>query len=133
MYNLLKPVLKAVGGRPMVVITPMPCYLKNRCCSDTDHPTNFREDDYGQEMKAKLFELRVNIRTFLFTDNIRRVAVINPTPIMEKMEQSEVWRVDPVHPKAELYKKLASMALGSLEGSRGERRQPAGILLRKET
>ena len=46
MYNLLKPVLKAVGGRPMVVITPMPRYLKTRCCEDTDHLTNFREDDY---------------------------------------------------------------------------------------
>ena len=115
MYNLLKPVLKAVGGRLMVVITPMPRYLKTRCCEDTDHLTNFREDDYGPGMKTKLDELRVNVGTFLFTDNIRRAAVINPAPIMEKMEQAEVWGEDPVHPKAELYKKLASMALCSLE------------------
>ena len=43
------------------------------------------------------------------------MVVINPTPIMEKMEQSAVWGEDPVHPKDEFYKKLASMALGSLE------------------
>ena len=119
----------------MVVITPMPRYLKTRCCEDTDHLTNFRKDDYGPGMKTKLGELRVNVGTFLFTDNIRRAAVINPAPIMEKMEQAKVWGEDPVHPKAELYKKLASMTLCTVQPRKGlgERCEPAGLRLRNET
>ena len=115
MYNMLKPVLKAVGGCPILVITSMPRYFKGKCCSNSEHLSNFSDDDYEAKMKMKLDELRVNIRTFLYTDNIRRVIVINPTPIMEKMEQSAAWGEDPVHPKEDFYKKLASMALGSLE------------------
>ena len=68
----------------------MPRYLKKKCCNHIEHLSNFSDDSYETEMKMKLDELRVNTRTFLYTDNIRRVVVINPTPIMEKMEQSAV-------------------------------------------
>ena len=90
-YNMIKPVFRVAGSVPLVVLTPMFRYVAGRCCGDEDHLTNAGDPEFESDLAAKLDEVRINMRTFLFMDNIRCANVINPTPLMTKMKREECW------------------------------------------
>ena len=54
---------------------------------------------------------------------MRRVTVINPTPILDKIGKREAWGASPVHPNSIFYTKLAELSLVSIETLRGKRRR----------
>ena len=57
------PVLRAAGGRPLILIGPLPRFHSAKCCDSSDHVTNFRavlkilirkNKNYFQESKSEL-------------------------------------------------------------------------------
>ena len=73
LYKLMKPILEAAGQKPFIVITPMRRYAINPCCTNQEHVTNISSESYEEKMENDLEEVRVNMRSWLFGDNIRRV------------------------------------------------------------
>ena len=130
-YNAVKPILMAAGTRPLIVITPFPRYMCSPCCPDKEHITNFSKDDYMDTMLASLSEIRNNFRTFMFTDNIRRVSLINPAPLMDDRAASEYWQ-DPVHPGATAFDQLAELVIKSASHLADKRKQEEEEALQRE-
>ena len=100
---MLKPVMAARGDAPFIFITPMLRYVSGTCCDSEDHLTNRSEPEFVNNLLDGLEDVRWNFWSFLFNDNIRRAGVINPCPLIEGMDQEEVWGTDPIHPKKEFY------------------------------
>ena len=46
---------------------------------------------------------------------MRRVTVINPTPILDKIGKREAWGASPVHPNSIFYLQLADLVLDTME------------------
>ena len=122
-YRLLTPIFMAAGSKPFQLITPFPRYMYKACCKDQTHVSNLRNTDYGENMLSCLEDIRTNFRGFLFGDNLRRVTVLDPTPILEKLGRSAAWGSNPVHPNSIFYTKLAELSLVSIETLRGKRRR----------
>ena len=62
------------------------------------------------EQQRHLAETRTNLRSFLFSDNIRAVSVINPAPLFDGVPVTESWDGnDPIHPRAGIYRELAKL------------------------
>ena len=89
-------------------------YVAGRCCGDGGHLTNAGNPDFESNLASKLDEARVNLRMFLFMDNIRCANVINPTLLMDKMKREECWGEDPVHPQKAFFKQPADLELSGL-------------------
>ena len=122
-FNMLKPVMAAGGEVPFIFITPMPRYVSGTSCDSEEHLTNRSEPGFVNNLLDGLEDVRRNFRSFLFNDNIRRAGVINPCPLIEGMEEEEVWGTDdPIHPKTVFYTKLAKLTIEQVERVIGKRR-----------
>ena len=113
LYKLMKPILEAAGQKPFIVITPMRRYAINPCCANQEHVTNISSESYEEKMENDLEEVRVNMRSWLFGDNIRRAVVLDPAQLMTKMGFRNCWGDDPVHPLPAVYEELAKLVLSS--------------------
>ena len=123
-FNMLKPVMAAGGEVPFIFITPMPCYMSGTSCDSEEHLTNRSGPGIVNNLLDGLEDVRRNFRSFLFNDNIRRAGVINPCPLIEGMEEEEVWETDdPIHPKTVFYTKLAKLTIEQVERVIGKRRR----------
>ena len=69
--------------------------------SSTNYSTTYAV--HSSAMLDGLEDVRRNFRSFLFSDNVRRAGVINPSPLVEGMDLAEVWGADPIHPCKEIY------------------------------
>ena len=121
-YKTIKPALAAAGVKPIIIVTPIPRYMSAPCCEDADHMTNYGDQDFGDNLRDNLEEIRSNFRSYLFADNIRRAGVINPTPLLDQTHPAGQWE-DPVHPARPFFTKLADMVLKSAERILGKRRR----------
>ena len=74
-------------------------------------------------MENDLEEVRVNMRSWLFGDNIRRVVVLDPAQLMTKMGTRNCWGDDPVHPLPAVYEELAKLVLSTVQ--QGQTREQA--------
>ena len=122
LYNAIKPILQGAGQLPMIILTPMPRYITQRCCDNVEHVTNFGQQDYYNGIKEGLDEIRRNFKNFAFSDNVRRIRVLNPTHTFAATPVEEVWPEDPVHPCKEIYDKIAEMVLRTSEDMDGKRK-----------
>ena len=98
-YNIfksMKPALLAAAGGPIVFVTPRPRYITHGCC------------DFATDLQASLAEARANLRSFSFSDNLRKISVIDPAPLFDNL--TDCWDGnDPVHPTATIYRELAKL------------------------
>ena len=126
LYKALKPALTAAGSGPILVVTPIPRYVKKSCCSNSTHVTNRTKVDFYADLSQSLTEVRNNWRTFLFVDNLRRISVINPLPLFDNLPEDEGWGPDdPVHPLPPVHRELANLiGLLSCPGSAAARGSP---------
>jgi len=120
-YKALKPVLAASGNRPFIIVTPIPRYVIAPCCETTDHLTNYLKEDFVSNMLDELNEVKGHFRSFLFSDNIRRASVINPTPLLDSNFPKQDWD-NAVHPAKAFYDKLAELVISSAERLSGKRK-----------
>ena len=44
--RLCGPLWEAATGKHMVILSPLPCYVKEGCCGDQEHMPNRREADF---------------------------------------------------------------------------------------
>ena len=121
LYKVIRPLLMAAGNRPLVIVTPFPRYICKPCCDEPGHVTNFKDAGFADDIIGQLGELRSNFRSFLFADRIRRASTINPAPLMEDTPVMGLWE-DPVHPKQEIFAKLAELVVESAERLQGKRK-----------
>ena len=81
----MKLILEAVGQRPFIVVTPMRRYATTPCCESSSHVTNFSDVSFDEKIESDLENVRKNMRSWLFVDNIRRAVVLGPVPLIAKM------------------------------------------------
>ena len=104
----MKPALLAAAGGPIIFVTLMPRYITHCCCDDPAHLTNRGNPDFAADLQASLAEARANLRSFAFSDNIRKISVIDPAPLFDNL--ADCWDgKDPVHPTAAIYMELAKL------------------------
>ena len=97
----------ATKDKHVVVVGPLPHFISNGCCADSEHVSNRTDLDYYVRMKEDLSKCCGNIKDFLFTSAHRNCRVMDPTKNMAGLAAAEIWGSDPVHPKPEIYDKLA--------------------------
>ena len=108
----MKPVLIAAAGGPIILVTPLPRFITHGCCEDETHITNRTSPDFSTEQQRHLAETRTNLRSFLFTDNLWTVSVINPAPLFDGVPVTESWDGnDPIHPRACICRELAKLII----------------------
>ena len=107
-FNLLQPLFKAAGGKPMVLITPYLRWTEKTCCSDTTHTTNTGNMMWAEHLATKLDEAARNYRTFFHTKGYKNISVLNPGIIGTEMVPHEIWDTDPTIPGAAFFDKLAA-------------------------
>jgi hypothetical protein len=62
---------------------------------------------YKTRMLQGLEDIRRNLKDFLFHKGRRNVKVVDPNLDIRGLSNAEIWSSDPVHPKEEVYKKIA--------------------------
>ena len=127
--KLCGPLWEAAKGKNMVVVGPLPRFITAGCCEDTEHITNRTSPDFYNKMRMDLTAGFSTIKDFLFTSGLRHGRVMDPGRQLCRLTAAEIWGSDPVHPKKEVYLKLADgvMEVDQHCGSRGgaRRRSPS--------
>jgi hypothetical protein len=111
-------IFRAIKGFKVLVLTPLPRYLWNRCCDDPTHITNSERENFASDMGRSLRDLTVNLRNMIFMRKLRGVSVLNTIEalgIVTNGNDAElgldriiaIWGGDPVHPTPVAYRILA--------------------------
>jgi hypothetical protein len=117
-FMALQPVFRAVKGFKVLVLTPLPRYLWNRCCDDASHITNSERESFASDMGKSLKDLTINLRNMIFMRKLRGVSVLNTVEalgIVPNGNESDlgldriiaIWGSDPIHPTPVAYRILA--------------------------
>jgi hypothetical protein len=112
----LKPLLEKAKGRGGVLMSPLPRYVKNGCCSNPDHMPGRESQSFMDRMTSELREIASSLRNFLFTTSMRYIRVLDPSTALRAMSTDQIWRDgDPVHPSDDAYAAIAQHGLRSGE------------------
>ena len=116
LYKALKPVLTAAGSGPIIIITPLPRYVNQGCCSNPLHVTNRDKPEFNSDITHSLAEVRNNWRSFLFVDNLQRISIVNPQPIFDTLPDGNGWGPDdPVHPLPVIHSEMSNIIIRNTE------------------
>jgi hypothetical protein len=103
LVNTTVPLLRAAGEKEMVVLSPLPRYLK-RCCSNEEHLTNRREKrKFCIKMGEAMSEIKDTIRDVIFGKKIRSFKVLSSLLLLadaddpDQYENFKHLQEDPVH------------------------------------
>ncbi len=141
-FMALQPLFKALKGFKCLVLTRLPRYLWNRCCSNLAHINNSERNSFAGEMGKGLRDLTVNIRNMIFMRKLKGVSVLNTVEALgiipgqsgDAMDIDKIlalWGPDPVHPTTATYRILAKKIVEKVETLLSEpmEREPAGSQL----
>ena len=106
--KLCMPLWKEASGTHMVIVSPLPRYVSAGCCTAPDHIPNRRDPSFYHAMREDLDASVTNIKNFLFTAGLRNGRVMDPQRNSRGMTATEMWGKDPVHPRVEVYEKIAA-------------------------
>ena len=99
-FNQAKPLLVLAGDLMKILISPLPRYLKERCCGNKKHVPNLEDNDYGTNLEDTVLASRPadqqNLKDFAFWQGFRYIRVLGPWSSLRQMG-STVWEVDQVH------------------------------------
>jgi hypothetical protein len=107
LFNNLRPLFEAVNGKDFLLVTPLPRYVIDGCCYDTEHMPNRRLPGFEQQLMDDLQEVATNFKAFLFTGGPKNGKIVNPQISLRGLQRHEIWDKDPVHPRDGAYDKLA--------------------------
>ena len=65
-FNQSKPILDAAMSQQKILVSPLPRYLNNGCCAETEHVVNLKEEDYKSKLDEVVVACRCNLKDFLF-------------------------------------------------------------------
>jgi hypothetical protein len=106
-FEAIKPLLDIFDKKRTLIMSPLPRYFVNGYCSNRDHCANIREPGYKNRMLQGLEDVKKNLKDYLFHKGKRNIRVVDPTLVLKGMVDTEIWGLDPIHPKDEVYKKMA--------------------------
>jgi hypothetical protein len=126
LFMLMQPVFKTVKNFSVIVLSPLPRYLWNRCCSDPSHIANSELPDFASDMGKGLKDLTTNLRNMIFMRKLRGVTVMNSVEalgivpdehgnVMEIERVIALWGGDPVHPSPAAYRLLAGKLIEKVQ------------------
>jgi hypothetical protein len=123
-FDAIKPLLDIFDKKRTLILTPLPRYAVAGCCNNLEHCANIREPGYKTRMMQELEDIKRNLRDYLFHKGKRNIRVVDPTMDLMGMVDSEIWDIDPIHPKEEAYKRIAEglvnvVAQATESGKRG--------------
>ena len=104
-----KPLLEVAGNRKKIVVTPIPRYLLQSCCTDADHISNMREPDYRLNLETAVIDSRKFMKDFCFRQGLRNIRVVGPWPALRALGDS-VWK-DQVHMVETGYNTVANLVV----------------------
>ena len=108
--KLIKPILEAVSTAKVMLITCLPRYLHQPCCGTDGHLVDLDEN----KLLSELSTMKRAIRSFLFSEKLKNVSIIDPTSVGAVREKSS-YR-DAVHLTSQEYGKLAAKVEDTLAG-----------------
>ena len=113
LFNMVKPILDLVDHHLKIIVSPIPRYLRARCCLDTDHVANL-EDTYQSNQEEAIHACRKHLKDFAF----RNLRSINPWSKLKLLE-GNLWPTDPVHMAERGYTAIADMVVETIQQCAG--------------
>jgi hypothetical protein len=118
----LKRITLECGTHPVFVLIPWPLFMRQPCCDDAGHVTNFNDPDFLQSILSDLakfkFQLRKCVAPATVVDSLELVCGNGYS--LEKVAQTvnAGWVTDPVHPNKHIYAKTALNLMEKMANSR---------------
>jgi hypothetical protein len=103
LFSNLKPIFDGVNGKDLLLVSPLPRYVVGGCCEDLEHMPNRRLPGFEQQLTEDLKATATNFKDFLFTHGYKNGKVVDPLISLRKLQVSEIWGSDPIHPKDRAY------------------------------
>ena len=131
-FKLLFETALPFTGSNIILLGPLPRYLLNKCCSDTNHITNFGEKEYLAKLGNNIRDLGKLLRNLTHTRRLKRTKVLNPAVLMGVMDSSEaepnkllkLFGTNPVHLTESGYKAMATRLADELYTPGSTREEP---------
>jgi hypothetical protein len=107
----LKRISVECGSHPVFVLTPWLRFVRQPCCDDAGHVTNYGDPDFLLSLLSDLTKLKFQIRKAVapavMVDSLELICGSGYS--QEKVAQtiSVGWAADPVHPNKHIYAKAA--------------------------
>jgi hypothetical protein len=103
----LHPLFDILKQHKILLVTPLQRYIVGSCCTDPGHSTNRAAPDFKKKMSENLDNMKRTLKDFVFREGNRSIKLLDPNVDLRGLEESDIWGVDPVHPLAEVYDKIA--------------------------
>jgi hypothetical protein len=126
------PIIRTKGDNPGVIIPPLPRGLFSRCCSDSAHCTNAKDDTYVTTLLSGFIGLRNDLIKHLVHAGLTNFKVMdsccvtNCSPTANLPERLEglqkVTSKDGIHFSTEGYKNLSTRVLQCIEGMQSQKK-----------
>ena len=115
-FSVSKEIMLAAAKHQLIIISPLPRYLYNRCCADKEHCSNFSDSDYRDSTEAAILACRRNLKDFAFRHGLRGCKILCPWSTLKKHAE-QLWSTDPVHMTREGYDLLEGLVLEAAMGA----------------
>ena len=114
--NLL-PLLKAVPGAEVFIVTCLPRYVRSPCCEEATHLVGRALSGFKEKIIADLTSMKRAVRQFMHRERLVQVRVVDPTSLCEDLDyDQDNLDLDPVHQPPAFYAKLAAALTAMQEG-----------------
>jgi hypothetical protein len=107
-FNTIKPLLDLSNKRRGILISPMPRYTQAGCCSEPDHCSNRRFQDFEQQQQQNLDMAKKHLKDYLYYDGYRNIRVLDPCIDLRAVDPADAWDEDPIHPTSIVYSRIAA-------------------------
>jgi hypothetical protein len=106
-FRALHPLFDILKQQKILLVTPLLRYITGSCCDNAGHGTNRAAPDFKKKMSEDLDNMKRTLKDFVFREGNRSVKIIDPNVDLRGLEEGDIWGTDPVHPKTEVYAKIA--------------------------
>jgi hypothetical protein len=129
-FHALRPVLDAIGKRPVLIVSPLQRYIVGGCCQDVRHVANRLDRGFQEDQKQQLALLTRNLKAFLFNNRRWNIRVVDVAQDLIGFDNADMWCMDPVHPVDQVYRRIAGGVL-KMAANYKEHEEKAGAKRRR--
>ena len=112
-YEMVRPVLKMAGNKPLVIVTPYHRWVTGLCCNRASHRVNTGKVQWTTTLNKKLEEATWNLRSHLFNKGYRNTMVVNPLTTDGGMTMHEAWDKSTTIPSSKFFQRLAASLIAN--------------------
>ena len=113
-FSIAAPLLRAGGNLKKIVLSPLPRYATNKCCSNSAHLTNAGTRGYAKKIGSAIADIHGWIEDLAHGRRIKNMEVVCPSSIIGLRDDSNstkhlgaLWGADPVQLTPSGYGKIA--------------------------